>query len=569
LIFVIKLLFSERSFIASFIGRKIIWTALFSILLSGLMFLLDLIFAFSLQLFLHVLGLASLTPSNFLALINRYLPYITSSLNGVLVIFVIVGSLRALFVWMQSYLNGMLNVSFETKTRIRIISWAFEINNAKVADVANLFNEKATGAGSFLSSFVTILTRILLASLLLYALFNLSMKLTIMCVFFLALVIFPLKMISRKISLESKQLHSSLDQSIDRLLVGVKNSLFLHISGVKTLEKLLTISQLDNYLRGYKKYFFFSGMKSTIPQILGIYLICTIAYLAKSEALLGAGIAVQYLYLSLRFVQALGELANLGSYLSLTFPQLKTLYEWYKLSYIQSDNYETNLHSSDKFDTPLGFNIKNLSFSYSVQSPIVLKNIDVALRPSSILVITGESGVGKSTLLHILVGLLKGYKGKISLVQGAKTFDSWDERKLLNSIGYVGPEPFIIAGTIKDNLLYGNSRLDVSREDIENAIILSNSKFIYDLPNKLNYKLTEQGEGLSAGQKQRLAIARAILRKPSILLLDEATSNLDSVTERAVIRSLSRIKKFMTIICITHRESLLKIADQHVNLEKN
>ncbi len=520
------------------------------------------------QALLSIFGVASMPSSSFSIYINQLIPSFFLSLYGVLTIFIIVGTLRGLFVWMQAYLNGLSNVMFETKSKARIVSWAFDAKGARLSDVANLFNEKATGAASFIASFINGLTRIILSILLLFALFKLSVKLTAVCLILLIIIALPLKIIGRKIASESEALHFSLDNSLEKLIVGVRNLLFLHISGVKNKEKVASLNFLQNYYRAYKKYFFFSGMKSAIPQIFGIYLVCTIAYLTQSGNYLQTGALVQYFYLFLRFIQALAELANLASYLSLTLPRIKNLYDWYEKDFVATFTDANDLATSDRFEGPLGISVKNMSFSYSVDMPPVLKNVEFYINPSEILVITGESGAGKTTLMHILVGLIKGYTGKVTLFNEIENLENWNQNKLLNSIGYVGPEPFIISGTIKDNLLYANNRRDISLGEIKKATTLSNCNFIYDLPHKLDHKLTEHGEGLSAGQKQRLTIARALLRKPSILLLDEATSNLDESSENLIINSLNEIKKTMTIICITHRKGLLRVANQHLNLEK-
>jgi len=90
--------------------------------------------------------------------------------------------------------------------------------------------------------------------------------------------------------------------------------------------------------------------------------------------------------------------------------------------------------------------------------------------------------------------------------------------------------------------------------------------FVFNLPGKLSYRLTEQGQGLSAGQKQRLALARALLRNPKALVLDEATSNLDSITEMKLVETFKQLKGSVTLVAVTHRLELLRIADQHLEL---
>ena len=120
-------------------------------------------------------------------------------------------------------------------------------------------------------------------------------------------------------------------------------------------------------------------------------------------------------------------------------------------------------------------------------------------------------------------------------------------------------------GTIRDQLMLGQPAQPGAAE-IREALALAQCCFVDRLALGLDHPVTEQGGGLSAGQKQRLSIARAILRKPAMLLLDEATSNLDAGTEAAVVAALASLRGRMTIVAITHRDAVLSIADQVVAL---
>ena len=131
-------------------------------------------------------------------------------------------------------------------------------------------------------------------------------------------------------------------------------------------------------------------------------------------------------------------------------------------------------------------------------------------------------------------------------------------------IGFLGPEPYILSATIKENLLYGLSDLP-TQEELEKACKLSHSlDFINSLPSRFDSLLTEQGEGLSMGQKQRLGLARALLRKPKILILDEITANLDNETEKKIVGNIESLKKEMTVLVATHSSAFDKIADKMI-----
>lgn len=184
------------------------------------------------------------------------------------------------------------------------------------------------------------------------------------------------------------------------------------------------------------------------------------------------------------------------------------------------------------------------------------------------LVILGPSGAGKSTLLQLMLGVSTPSSGQVIIESGGKKNKIEELRPaILNSFGYVGPDPFIIEGTIYDNLVYGLYRIP-TKDELNEAIELAQCQFVYSMKNDLNHHLTEQGTGLSAGQKQRLSLARALLRHPKALFLDEATSNLDRETEAKLIKSLEKLKGRTTLIVVTHREALLALADQTLRLEE-
>ncbi len=137
--------------------------------------------------------------------------------------------------------------------------------------------------------------------------------------------------------------------------------------------------------------------------------------------------------------------------------------------------------------------------------------------------------------------------------------------RLMPLVGYVGAESFLIDGTVRENLLYGVHRTPGDAE-LADALRKAECGFIDDLPNRLEHRLTEQGAGLSSGQKQRLSLARAMLRRPGVLVLDEATANLDSATEEKLVDTLTELKGGMTIVAVTHRPALLRLADQVLTL---
>ena len=208
--------------------------------------------------------------------------------------------------------------------------------------------------------------------------------------------------------------------------------------------------------------------------------------------------------------------------------------------------------------------IKNLDFRYGTRR-LVLEDINLTIKKGQKVAFVGESGSGKTTLSKLLLNLYSAEKGEI-IINGNNIKDIQLE-SLREKIAYIPQETFLFSGTIFENLTLGMD--DATMDDIIDASKMAQAHdFVNDLPLRYETMLEENGANLSGGQRQRLAIARAMLKKPDILILDEATSNLDSITERALDRTINEFSKGMTTIFIAHRLSTIKNCDNIFVMEK-
>lgn len=192
---------------------------------------------------------------------------------------------------------------------------------------------------------------------------------------------------------------------------------------------------------------------------------------------------------------------------------------------------------------------KNVSFSYNENNKNVLNNISFKIESRKKNAIIGMSGEGKTTIFKLLLKQYDDYEGEI-LIDG-HDIQSFSEKSLRNAITIVNQEPMLFNMSIKDNLLMVNSK--ASQNEIKEACRLANiDEFIENLPNKYDEIVEENNNNLSVGQKQRLAIARAILKDTPIILFDEVTSSLDKSSKIQIEKAIEKISKIKTIIVITH-----------------
>ncbi len=209
--------------------------------------------------------------------------------------------------------------------------------------------------------------------------------------------------------------------------------------------------------------------------------------------------------------------------------------------------------------------IENIDFTYPGVSTKVIENFSLEIPKNSSVAFVGTTGCGKTTLVDILLGLLKPDKGQIT-VDGKnieECLHSWQSK-----IGYVPQNIFLLDSSIKENVAWGIAAGDIDEKRVVEALKIAQIyDFVKKLPKGLEAEVGENGVMLSGGQRQRIGIARALYRNPEVLVLDEATSALDNETENAFVNALDFLKGKLTMIMIAHRLSTVENCDKIVNLE--
>jgi len=321
---------------------------------------------------------------------------------------------------------------------------------------------------------------------------------------------------------------------------------------------------LGGHKKNYQKYLVVSSFRNSFPNIIGLFVLCLVTiYTRKYSHTLQAIEYISFFYIFVRLAQSLSEISSNISEIRLNFGAFIQVYEWFKkierCDAVRSDGRVAELlYDDSQFGKDISLKFKNVSFGYD-KSQILFENLNMQINRSDVLLVKGRSGAGKSTFVKLLTGIESPVKGEIFL--NNKSLKKVDT-SFRNRIGYVGPEPFIIHGTIMENLLFGSNRREkVTEAEVWDALeSVSLSGEILDLKLKIN-----EASGLSTGQKQRLSLARALLRRPEILILDEATANLDKVTETMIVDNLNKKIANMMVVIISHKPSFDRLATMSVD----
>jgi len=204
--------------------------------------------------------------------------------------------------------------------------------------------------------------------------------------------------------------------------------------------------------------------------------------------------------------------------------------------------------------------LKNVNFSYASNNQPVLFDVNFSFPKGVKIAFIGTTGSGKSTIIDLIMGLLKPTKGAV-LIDGIalddNNYSQWQKQ-----IAHVPQKIYLIDGTILENIVLGSAFEDIDRDLLKEVVTQAQLlDFINERPDGYNTKVGEFGSALSGGQIQRVGIARALYKKASILVLDEATSALDSVTEHNMMAAISKSNKDLTIVIVTHRLSTVKDCD--------
>jgi len=320
---------------------------------------------------------------------------------------------------------------------------------------------------------------------------------------------------------------------------------------------------LSKYWDKFVKYRFYEQVPMAALNFMFFFSIATLVivfyYMYQERFLYIIPVFGTFAYSALKILPKLLAMGANNATLMNTWPNLEKVYR-----FLKDQKYHRILNGDIQFShLDSDILLENVSFRY-FRSQELIEGVNISIRKNKMTAFVGHSGSGKSTIVSLLLRLYDVKSGKI-LINGIDLRE-YDLRSFLEKVGYVSQNTFIYNASVRENIAFGG---EISEEKIIEAAIKANAhNFILNLPEGYNTFVGDQGLKLSGGEKQRIAIARALVRDPEILILDEATSSLDNESEAIVQNSINMVSKNVTTFVVAHRLSTIKNADNIYMMSK-
>jgi ABC-type multidrug transport system fused ATPase/permease subunit len=572
-------MYSKFNYILGYINKKKI---VFFIFLNVIYFLLEFFSLASLPLFVSFI----VNPNFILEKINIYFKVFflkELKFNSLLFLFsifiIIIFFLKNIFLIFLTYLQNSFLKILKVELSEKIFS--FYINSSYLYHLSNNPSKLSRNISDEIQSLYNYcihLSNLLRESLVIFIIFIflvfVDFYVTSIIVFFLLITSFLyiklVKPFLRRKAAENQKMRQAITQTIYEAFGSIKD--------LKVLNKEDQIINFFNqnvniYEKNLLHFSYFDKLPRIFLELLSVITICLICifYLGLGQDYKILIPTLSLLAISfMRFVPAFSSATQSVYYIKIYEPSVDLIF--LELKNIEdSDIYDLKLNK--KYSNNFNVNLKkdflflnNLTFSYPGTEFVPINNISMSIKEGSIVGITGETGAGKSTLFHLMLGLLTPQNGNI-FFKGKDIFS--DLHSWRKEIGYISQNIYLLDDSIKKNITFNfiDENFDIIK--LRQAIKISGLEDkINSLKNGVESKVGAEGLKFSGGERQRIAIARAIYRNPNILFMDESTSALDDNTEELVMNNLLNNFIGKTIIIIAHRKSTIVRCNEVWNLKK-
>ncbi|MDH5401998.1 MAG: ABC transporter ATP-binding protein/permease [Candidatus Heimdallarchaeota archaeon] len=478
----------------------------------------------------------------------------------------------SILLWIAEYILTYENTKFTSRTTQDIRMQLFSdiqhhdisfFDKNKTGKLMSRIMDDTQALADFVAQTSNIVVNVLIAIGTIVILFFIDPYLTLLTLTiipFLILLILVFRKIARSLSREWRSSISSLNDSFQENIAGIKVSKsFGRIESTRLeFEKL----NQENYKVSVKRSMFFSSIFPFVFALsnVGLYLVL---YAGGLSSIRTGNPSMGTLVLFVAYLNRFYfPIMLITTYYQQLQAGLAAAERIFSLMDIESKVKNTGTNKSNIERGEIEF--KNVSFSYDDNTP-VYRDFNLQINPGETIALVGHTGSGKSTLVSLLLRFYEIQYGEILIDK--QDLKSYDLHHFRSHLGMVLQDPLLFSGTIEDNIRYGNP--NASENEVEQAARAANVwEFIKDQTLGLREEVRERGGKLSQGQRQLISIARAFLVNPRILLLDEATASIDAYSEALIQEAIDRLLHDRTSIIIAHRLTTVKRADRIIVLEK-
>ncbi|SCL74264.1 Heterocyst differentiation ATP-binding protein HepA [Methanoculleus chikugoensis] len=409
----------------------------------------------------------------------------------------------------------------------------------------------------FLETSTTILSEGIIVVTILVTIFFVSAGAAALIIAGSLLFVLVVRVVGKKVAFRLGRLHMHSMQSENEVISGYVQGLrqIRSVCGDAYWREQYDIA-LDKFWDKYIRLSFFRHLPGEALQFLffiGIAaMVITLYYIYQESFLFVIPFLGTFVFSAMKVIPRITTMSHRYMIVMETWPNLETIYQF--LNDSQYHKIEDGARTFDTLTSDIVFD--NVVFSY-YKGQDLIEGINLTIRRKKVTALVGHSGSGKSTLVSLLLRYYDVTGGRIQI--NGYDLREYNRETLLQKVGYVSQDTFIYNTTVRENISFGGSYSD---DEIAEAAKKANiHAFIAGLPEGYDSIVGDQGIKFSGGEKQRIAIARALVRSPEILVLDEATSNLDYESEAIVQESINRVSKNITTFIIAHRLSTIRRAD--------
>ena len=437
-------------------------------------------------------------------------------------------------------------------------------SQTKTGDVlARLYDDVSLVQALLTRVVFSLITDLFSLAAILVILFFMDWRLTLLALGTFPIYFILLYLFSGKIKAHSKKLRGISGEFISFLAESITGyGLIKSFTAEKNqeMEHLRRSKELINQNILVNVLGILSGSSTSLVAWVGYYLILWFGGLKVINNDFSLGMLLAYTAYFWRIFSPLENLIRLNVSIQTASASMDRIFDFLE----EPPRIASKAKALRKFQVQGAIELKDVSFSYN-SGEKVLKGASLIVEPGQIVALIGPSGCGKTTLAHLLMRFYDPGTGMILIDK--KDLKDLDLKAYRRQVGLVSQEPFLFNASIEENIRFG--RRDAAQSKIEEtARIAQIFDFVSNLPEGFQTKVGDRGAKLSGGQRQRISLARTLLKNPRVLILDEATSSLDQTTERTILTSLKADFSRRTIIIISHRTSMLEIADRVLHLDR-